>query len=341
MHTKLLFFILLLAQTASFVSCDSGSQPQNTLNDNVITLPREFPDLRGANLHQSVWKNNHIYCVSPLRRITIDDKFIVSKGEVLNPDRPDNRPESFVEVNYSETKLIFVSSVSSGYSLGKLFEMDINSEEIELRIDSSKMISSAKYLPDDNIIYYCAGIKDSIGNINEDSSGYYLYDRSKNESVLLLRYKTPNGIHIVINGFDIDPIIQKLLIPIDRLGYPSKLISFDYINNVIDTLPVEFPTTEGNNCLWVRYSHSGNYITYCTYIESAISLGSYPISEIGIVNMNNYSKKVLFVQPYTESHLLTIFPSFTPNDSSIVYSAAAIHDGWVGLYALRILKTLL
>lgn len=161
------------------------------------------------------------------------------------------------EITSSGNFLIVVSSFGD-VSMGRLYEYQTNKNDFSLLKDSAYNISSAVYWHgnDNKLVYY------SYGNDRGLRAGYYLYNKTTDSDSLLLAYESPAGPLEVINGFDLSPDNQILLIPAVRASRTvfkaPKIVAYNLQTHKADTLNVDFDRMG----LWLRYSPDGDRILY-------------------------------------------------------------------------------
>ena len=306
--------------------CKKNNPPIDTkkINENIIVLAEK--DYYGlVNIPCAIWlQNNTIYNPHPLQWRQINDSFKVINDSIINYEGA-----YYIAKNKVDTKILYVYA-----RIGALREYDILTGKITEFLNSTENISSALYYRgDDSIIYY------TYGKPLYNNPGYYLYERKTGKSSLILSYLAPisDPEEEVVNGFDIHPTENTLLIPIPAVGMDllPHAIEYNMDSKKVNTLDIKFDSPFYHHCLWLRYNKTGNKILYCCYPARAMS-----DTEIGIIDLATMSKRILDVNTNALGHSVNMFPNWSPNEKHIVYGSAGIYGqvGGPGTYHLYILK---
>ncbi len=320
---------------------DSLTFPEFETDTNVVQLPFTFWDSVAQYTYDgsypcAAWIGNRIYCgatFGPDRFFELDSNLDTIEDVIFDSQK---YVPYCLAVDSSSSHLI---SVGGTYGGGQLQEYEIQTGSYKV-LDSAYSISNAVYYrgEDDTIIFY------TYGGMNI-AAGYYLFDRKADTNILLLKYISDLGISEMVNGFDVSPDGKMLLLGSTSDFRPPLFIEYDLADHTLDTLPVTFDTATVNPALWVRYSHSGTKILYSNYPFYAFDPNdpvNFP-SEIGIVDRGTGSRRVLETNPTNQGKWVGIFPEWSPDDASIVYSCGELATeppGYVDLYQICILKTL-
>lgn len=340
MRTKklILFYGLMMI----IISCNKpdekceGCDPNpcnTTINENIIPLAVE--DYYGlTNISSAIWLNNNtIYCVNPFQYREINDDFSVKRDSIIEKFQG----KYFIESSPSENKILYVQTRFGDLSEGALREYDIKTGNITEILDSTYNISSAVYYRnDDSIIYY------TYGKPFYNNPGYFLYKRSNGESTQILEYlaqlEGPEA--EMVNGFDIHPTKNILLIPAVRRAKSPLIIQYNIDTHVMDTLDIDFDFSFNRICLWLRYNKAGDKVLYSCYPENAGTNTTNDDSEIGIIDLATLQKRILDVNTSESTcRSVNVFPNWSPDEKNIVYGSGRLtFDGGKGLYHLYILK---
>ncbi|MEX1160069.1 MAG: hypothetical protein WEA79_04400 [Balneolaceae bacterium] len=243
-------------------------------------------------------------------------------------------------VNSSEHSLI----VRSGYShksIGRLYEYDPVQNLFSLVKDSAYHVSSAVYWhgEENKLVYY------SYGNDQGLQAGYYLHDKITGADSLLLGHLSSYGSEEMLNGFDLSPDNQKLLIPNVRVeGYElltPQIIEYTLATQQADTFDTEFDISFARIGLWLRYSPDGGRILYCNYPWGAVGSNTNDDSEMGIIELPSRHKRILDTntnEAYTKRSI-QLAPTWSANGQHIIYPSGSLHNrGQKGTYSLYILQ---
>ncbi len=326
MKNTFLFFCWLTFSVIVNNSCTKSDEPKRfKINENIVTLLYE--DMYGImNVHSSYWfDNNRVYTSYMLGYYQLNSDLKIVEV-------------SIDELHYSN---LIVSALSNGNTYlfmksyydgsGGLGEYNTNSNSIEVLIDSTENISSAvHYRTTDQIIYY------SYGNPMGVNPGYYLFNKVTHEKTLLLEYISDMGRTEFINGFDVHPTEDIIIIPVVKMGKSPLVIEYNFNTQTSDTLEVNFDFPA---CLWLRYNKTGDKILYSNYPWGAVG-NTKEGSEVGIIDRKTLTKQVLDVNTDDRTGLsVNIFPNWSPDEKHIIYSSAPVTSlGDVGLYGVYILK---
>jgi len=355
MKKSFLFSIMsIIVIFAMVIGCKKESVTPK-LNPNIIRIldccQYPAPSIwAGGHFIFATWKTkNTIYVNRRLRKIEIDERFSVISDyryfehllgiDTLTIDELNrfNRkfPDQSMNLSNSEDKLLCIYSNYSDVSIGGMYEFDVNSTDTTQLLDTLYNVGAANYFRDDNhIIYY------SYGKPHGTNAGYYLFDKTSKKSELIFQHLSEIGEGEVINGFDIHPTQNKLLIPVVYKSKSPLILEYDMDSHKIDTLNVTFDVKTGRICLWLRYDKTGNQILYCSYPRGVLGDFGWTDTEIGILDRNTLSKRVLDANPDKNTKAIGIFPSWSPDNKHILFSSAALdeHHQAIGTYSLYILK---
>jgi Tol biopolymer transport system component len=289
----------------------------------------------GSNFQSAgVWSiNDTIYSVEPINKIKVDNNGnLIHVSTLYN----EHRPAYFIEISDSGDQLLFVISNFAGVSCGALKEYSLKNGTVCTLLDSSENVSSAIFYRDTKfLIYYTFG--KPVGT----NPGYFLLNIETGERTLLYEYYSPLGLYETLNGFDIHPIKDELLIPItfqDRS--PSVLIL-----NIL-TKKVEYVFNESNTfpqlCLWLRYNNNGTKILYTNYPVGLLAGRASGKGESGIIDLITHTKMTLDLNTSTRQSE-SFCANWSPDNTRIVFSSAPVDpyenfSGATKLYVLNQLK---
>jgi len=287
-----------------------------------------------SNSKMGVWNRNTIFCIAPLRKITLDNNLHKIKDSLVDRSR-----WKFLTMNNSGTKLLLVQSLYSDVSMGALFEFDISSGTKTLLKDSSYNISSSRFFTsDDRCIYYCYG-----NNSKGILAGYYVLDIPSKNDTLLFQHESETGPLEIANGFDISPDKATLLYPIHYYSQFPIIVQYNINSKTSETLNVPL----GKQFLWLRYHPSENKIVYSNYPRGSGGNFSFDTSEVGQINMQTLAKTILPVNTNTPGYCygvgsINTFPDWSSDGNHIVYGSSPGPDreppAFVGNASLYILK---
>ena len=322
------FNLLFLLLT---ISCKDTIVEPPVINPNIVLIePKCPPDWICGNFRMAVWYDNYIFTSYPNYILEINDQFRVIKDSLIFMYEEEY---SYLSNNKYGSKLLGGKSKYSDVSFGSLSEINLQNFSYRLLRDSSHNISSAVYLNDDSkCIYY------SYGNtLTNKLPGFYYYDISNNKDSLLLSYISEVGPYEILNGFDISPDNQYLLFPVHYWNNEPKIVKYDLQTKKLDTLNLKFD----RQLLWLRFNSTGSQFVYSNYPVGAWGATVGTDSEIGIIELSTFKKRILDVRPKAGWNINT-FPSWSPDNKHIVYSSAKgptyEPPGGKGSYRLYILK---
>ena len=342
-------FQLTLIISIVFLSgaCRKGPTDSDgyTINPNIKEL-KSFAANGSNNYYMAVWGGNNIYAVKMLEQFTIDNTYGVTHDTVLI--RPELHLDEYVywtyiDANNSGSKLLLVKSKYSDVSCGALYEYDVPTGQLKLLFDSTNNISSARYYHknEDEVVFY------SYGDNSFKKAGYYMFNKSTQQDSLLFPYLSSAGLAELVNGFDIHPNGEELLISISRStrfsGNSPRLGIVSLKSQVIDTLNIEFDYSANRTSLWIRYNHDASKILYSCFPRGSYSTTVSDNSEVGIIDVATLNKIILDVNTqagaYHES--IQLAPSWSPDEQAIVFGSGDITiEGALGRRKLYILTKL-
>lgn len=320
--------LLLLLLT---ISCKDTIVDPPVINPNIVLIrDRCINDWECGNFRMAVWYDGYIFSSYPNRRLKLDSDFNVKEDSLIYDYE---EVYTYISNNKHGTKLLGGKTVYSDVSFGSLSEINLQNFSYRLLRDSTHNISSAVYLNDDTKCIY-----HTYGNplINKQP-GFYFFDILNDSDSLLFAYSSELGPYEILNGFDVSPDNQYLLFPVHYWNNEPKILKYDLQTKIMDTLNLKFD----RQLLWLRFNSAGNQILYSNYPVGAWGATVGTDSEIGIVELNSLTKRVLDVIPRTGWKINT-FPSWSPDNKHIVYSSAKgptyEPPGGKGSYILYIFK---
>jgi hypothetical protein len=299
----------------------------------------KYPFVPNKNIHKigddfecsAVWgKNDTIYSLSPFKKTKVN-----ADGEIVYDTiyHEEWKVSYFIEISDSCDYLLFIRSIKSGASIGALKEISLKDGSIYELLDSTENISSAHYFRDSkHIIYH------SYGNPIGTNSGYFMYDKATGERKLLFEYNsTLDGIEIV-NGFDIHPYKDELLIPVTYLDRCPKIITYN-LNTHETSVLIDDPKAFPLLTLWLRYNSNGSKILYTSYPIGLLVGIAYGKGETGILELPSLSKRVLNLS-IESGQYETFCANWSPDDSRIVFSSAPVdpNENFSGVPTLYVLN---
>lgn len=313
------------------------------VNTDVVQISPMYwdPHITDSNLgnfHASVWSGNQLFCSGPIVALDVNDSNIVTRESTLFSDYG----PLFIAKNPKKRELLAVLSSYPDVSIGWLAQFSIDSGTLTV-IDSGRYNSSAAYMPGtDSLIYYTYGSYSS-SNTHPADAGYYFLNSATNARTLLLHYISDLGPGEMVNGFDVSPDGKKLLIASASAARPPFVIEYNLALQTFDTL-LRFNSEYPRWALWLRYNHDGSKILYGNYPIGSFAHSSVgDSSEVGIIDRQTFTKRVLNTNPNNQSEWISVFPEWSPNEDKIVYGSGPIFTeppGAVGSYQICILKTL-
>jgi len=328
---RLRFFPIVLL----LIRCDKSPIENNdAINTNIVEL-----DIPSTNNFVAVGNGNNIYSVTPPYHFRIDENYKVIETNEL-PVPWGNW--TYIDINEIGTKLLLVKSNYWDLSSGALYEFDIQSKLLTLLKDSTHNVSSAVYwVGDDNkIIYY------KYGEPRGTEPGYYHLNLITKKDSLILSYISPDeGGGELVNGFDLHPNNDRLLIPLCQ----SKLLHIEtpkvgiyyFGSDLIDTLSLEFDNSYVRTGIWTRYNYDGSQILYCVYPHGAYTSTTNDDSEVGIIEYPSLKKRVLDINTNGSStkRSIQLAPNWSHDFQSIIYGSGRLTiEGAAGRRRLYILK---
>ncbi|GHU95524.1 hypothetical protein FACS1894156_5250 [Bacteroidia bacterium] len=268
--------------------CDCGAIPWK-INPNIVNLQKQYPQKFYLN-HRALWLNDStLFAVSyPFARIVINKDFLIARYEKISDEFCGD-----IAFNPANDRII----------LSTFKEYDLNTCKIE-EIDTFEVASAMYYKGNDTIIYGT-----SLGE-------YYMYNRYTKESEYICSgtYRKIESLYSM-NGFDIHPQQNKLLISVDGKDKTVLMVEYDMDIKQADTLDILFPT---ESAVWFRYNKTGDKILYAVCVDKH----SFVDSEIGIIDIVTMQKRVLDVNTSTIVYgSVNINPEWSPDERHIVYTS--------------------
>lgn len=341
MTTKYIKIVLNIIFVLFMISCgkedSTGTDTDGKIfpiNENIDTIVYKEHGTSLMDIHcASITSDNRLFISHPLRFYDLNEELEVLKYENVSNEGAGYYNES----NDNKSNSLYVDTKEYAFSIGALKEINSNNNIITTLLDESHNISSAVYYHDtNNIIYY------SYGKPYGENPGYYMYDRITGESNLIFEYISEAGISEFINGFDIHPEKNILLIPVVKGEFESPfIVEYNFNTDTLDTLNVGFDLSFNRSCLWLRYNKSGNKILYSCYPQWAGTAVTNDDSEVGIIERETLTKTILDVNTNEETgRSVNICPQWSNDDEYIIFASAplAMPEGNVGLYHIYKLK---
>lgn len=288
----------------------------------------------------AVWRDSTIYAIQQFSRFIIDKNYNVQHDTILLDVGIYEKYWTYIDANESGSKILLVASRFGDVSSGALYEYDRQTGNIQMIFDSSHNISSARYFPKDvmKIIYY------SYGNDNFVGAGYYLHDKTTNRDSLLFSYISTAGPTEMLNGFDIHPNGNSLLIPISQstplMLKPPKLGIVLLTEQKLDTLNINFSFSKGRSGLWVRYNKNASKILYCCFPYGTYTAINNDGSEVGIIESSTLNKIIIDVNTQSAANYRSVqlAPNWSPDERAIIFGSGNVSiEGSLGRRHLYIL----
>jgi hypothetical protein len=337
---KCIVRILFILQIIAGFKCkDKGTSPLSNLNPYIKEIKFSNPKKTG-NFIMAIWRDSTICAIQQFSRFIIDKKYDVQHDTILLNVGIYEKYWTYIDADVNGSKILLVASRFGDASSGALYEYDRLTGNIQMIFDSSHNISSARYFPKDvlKIIYY------SYGNDNFVGAGYYLHDKTTNRDSLLFSYISTAGPTEMLNGFDIHPNGNSLLIPISQstplMLKSPKLGIVSLIEQKLDTLNINFSFSKGRSGLWVRYNKNASKILYCCFPYGTYSGFIYDGSEVGIIELSNLNKRIIDVDTQSDSKYQSVqlAPNWSPDERAIIYGSGDVfNEGYAGRRHLYIL----
>lgn len=340
MNIKLLHKVVILLLIISLAHCKDNTVDSGKINPNLIKIKDCCNEIVGGNYIMSVWIDDRdIFTVLPPRYINLKDNLNFSNDTVIKSlYMGDYFNYRFINKSNFSPKVLIIFSEYTDISMGSLYEFGLDNYSKVLLKDSTYNISSAVYFktkPNECVFY-------SYGNPSKNfQAGYYWLNTITGEDSLIFPYLSALGNNAPmesVNGFDISPDDSRLLIPLARPQLTARAAYLDLKTKKIDTLNFNFD----QQFVWLRFSHSGNRVLYNTY---PWGIGSHTVNgytNVGVINLNDLSYKILDVNTNQYGTSLNVFPDWSSDDKNIIFGSApgpsSEPAGAVGLYSLYILK---
>jgi hypothetical protein len=251
-------------------------------------------------------------------------------------------------LDYSPTtnKLLAVKSSYLDVSFGVLLEIDTKTGDT-VQLDTLSSVSRAVYDPNDpNVIfYYTYGSYVKGENEHPSNAGYYRWNRVSGERSLLLQHISDFGPEEGLNGFDVHPNGNRILLPVTSVGKAPIALEYDLSSGLQDTIDLDFDITHGKYCLWLAYDHEGSRFVYSNFPTGVLWEGrAETSSDIGIYSFIDQAVQRLNIIPDTFFRdYVILFPEFVPNRNALSFSASRVEyepPGYVVDYNYYILTRL-
>ncbi|MFC1620622.1 hypothetical protein ACFL45_11860 [Candidatus Neomarinimicrobiota bacterium] len=307
------YTVALLSGVLALASCTKPpTKSDDEINENILLIKTEKP-LAYGDYFIGDWSEGGIYCAAPLYFVQLDQDFNITTDSLLE-DYKTEIIYRYLTIHNSGNQLLMVFSKYLSISKGSLEELDTRTNQLEVLRDSTHNISSARYYGDGpDLIYYTYGNEDI-----ELVPGYYHLDRATGRDSLILQHRSVTGTDEVVNGFDIHPDNSRMIFPVSWFDQTPILVEYHFSTGQRDTLPVEFL----RSFLWVRYNSTGEQLLYCDYPPGIGGFNVPDNTEIGIIDLSTFERRVLDVNinPYGRS--VCTCPAWSPDDQHILYSGA-------------------
>ncbi len=339
---KTIKIIILFTIAVSFHACKKGPVDpgeNNLINPYLKEIDFSDPKENGHNFYMGVWSGNNIYTIDQLARFIIDNNYSAVDDTILLDIGIYEKHWTYIDANTSGTEILLVDSRYGDVSSGALYEYKVQTSELNLIIAKTENVSSARYFPgDDNkIIYY------KYGDSTYAGAGYHLYNKLLNRDSLLFSYLSLARQSEMLNGFDVHPDGNKLLIPISmstQTNWRLPKLGIILLNEQrIDTLNVNFELDGPRTGLWVRYNHDASKILYCCFPHGSYTSTTNGSSEVGIIETATLLKTILDVNTNDEGpSSVQLAPNWSPDENAIVFGSGQVfYDGVAGRRHLYIL----
>ncbi|MBA4313224.1 MAG: hypothetical protein C0417_11405 [Chlorobiaceae bacterium] len=333
---RILFILQIIV---GFTCKDKGTEPLYNLNPYLKEIKFLDPKKTGI-FHMAVWRDSTIYAIQQFSRFIIDKNYNVQHDTILLDVGIYEKYWTYIDADVNGSKILLVASRFRDASSGALYEYDRQTGNIQMIYDRSHNISSARYFPNDvmKIVYY------SYGDDNFVGAGYYLHDKTTNRDSLLFSYISTAGPTEMLNGFDIHPNGNSLLIPISHstplMLKPPKLGKVSLSEQKLDTLNINFSFSKGRSGLWVRYNKDASKILYCCFPYGAYTAISNDGSEVGIIESSTMNKRIIDVNTQSNTKYLSVqlAPNWSPDEKAIIFGSGNVSiEGSLGRRHLYIL----
>lgn len=307
---------IILPLIVVFMSCGFTRFESSNYISSVIKISSE--SLQEDTILSTLWCKNFLLSTYPLKYIKIDSSFkFLEDSSVCKGSNPECTPLT-MSMNKARNKVLYVVSKFRTKSMGALVEKDLYNNQVKEIINSSENISSAVYFggTDSIIVYYSLGKPEGV------NAGYFKMDLKTNKRVLIFDIYSDLGSDEIVNGFDVSPDGNTLLVPEVFSKTTPKILMVEMSTGQVRWVQeLSLDVNRELELLWMRYNNDGTEVLYSIYSRGLLGNGPKVSSKLGVIKLETMEDKLLQFKPEDASTGAWVapFPNWSPDNKHIIY----------------------
>ena len=267
---------IILPLIVVFMSCGFTRFESSNYISSVIKISSE--SLQEDTILSTLWCKNFLLSTYPLKYIKIDSSFkFLEDSSVCKGSNPECTPLT-MSMNKARNKVLYVVSKFRTKSMGALVEKDLYNNQVKEIINSSENISSAVYFggTDSIIVYYSLGKPEGV------NAGYFKMDLKTNKRVLIFDIYSDLGSDEIVNGFDVSPDGNTLLVPEVFSKTTPKILMVEMSTGQVRWVQeLSLDVNRELELLCMRYNNDGTEVLYSIYSRGVLGNGPNVSSKLG------------------------------------------------------------